>query len=173
MSLITYVLLCALCYGTSGKFNPEVIPDVTTWCVVTQVVEVGIIWAAFQAMKAPVVFLDLFAYTGYKYVGLCVNLLIGIVVSSLLDAGGTRAYYVTFLGTAAAVAYFMSRTMAHCVPNQTAANGPKREVVVLAIAAMQVVIMWWLGQTKFLESTTSSSSSNSKGMNSSSVGKDG
>ena len=40
MSLITYVLLCALCYGNAGQFDPEVIPDVCTKCFLANVVEV-------------------------------------------------------------------------------------------------------------------------------------
>ena len=39
MALITYVLLCGLLYGGAGEFNPEVLPDVTTKCFITQVLE--------------------------------------------------------------------------------------------------------------------------------------
>jgi hypothetical protein len=75
MSLVTYVLLCALGYGTAGKFDTEVIPDVTTKCMVTQILEVLIIRFGLYMMQAPVPFLDLFSYTGYKYLGLCINML--------------------------------------------------------------------------------------------------
>jgi len=148
MSLITYVLLCALCYGTAGHFNPEVIPDVTSKCFLTQLMEVLLIRLGFYLMQAPVAILDLFSYTGYKYVGLCLNLLIGMLASRLQY--GTTAYYVCFLWTASAAAFFMFKTMANNIPMQVAANGPKREMVVLGIAGAQCASMWFVGQTKFL-----------------------
>ena len=148
MSLITYVLLCALCYGNAGQFNPEVLPDVTMKCIVCQILEVLAIRFGFYMMQAPVAFLDLFSYTGYKYVGLCVNMLVGLALGQLNY--GHRGYYVTFLWTASAASYFMLKTMANNIPLVVAATGPKREVMVVAFAASQFATMWFVSQTKFL-----------------------
>lgn len=148
MTLITYVLLCALCYGNAGQFNPEVIPDVTTKCMVCQVLEVLLIRFGFYMMQAPVSFLDLFAYTGYKYLGLCVNMLIGLGLSTLHF--GHRGYYGTFLYTASACSYWMLKTMANNIPVITASTGPKREFMVVGFAALQFATMWFVSQTKFL-----------------------
>jgi len=148
MTLITYVLLCALCYGTAGKFDPEVIPDVTTKCFVTQILEVLAIRFGYHLMQAPVPILDLFSYTGYKYVGLSINMFVGMLLGHL--GYGHRAYYVTFLWTASAIAYFMLKTMANNIPTVTAASGPKREVMVVAFAGSQLATMWFVSQTKFL-----------------------
>jgi hypothetical protein len=148
MTLITYVLLCAICYGGAGQFSPEVIPDVTTKCFLTQTLEVLAIRVGFYMMQAPVAFLDLFAYTGYKYLGLCVNLLVGMIASQL--EYGTKAYYVSFCWTATAAAYFMLKTMANNIPLETSSSGPKRELVVVIIAAAQLATIWFVGQTKFL-----------------------
>ena len=54
MSVITYCLLAALLYGTAGEFNPEVIADVTTKCLATQILEVLIIRFGLYMMQAPV-----------------------------------------------------------------------------------------------------------------------
>jgi hypothetical protein len=148
MTLITYVLLCAICYGGAGQFSPEVIPDVTTKCFLTQLLEVLAIRVGFYMMQAPVAFLDLFSYTGYKYLGLCVNLLVGMMASQL--EYGTKAYYVSFCWTATAAAYFMLKTMANNIPLETSRSGPKRELVVVVIAAAQLATIWFVGQTKFL-----------------------
>ncbi|GAX14037.1 hypothetical protein FisN_5Lh040 [Fistulifera solaris] len=148
MTLITYVLLCAICYGGAGQFSPEVIPDVTTKCFLTQTLEVLAIRVGFYMMQAPVAFLDLFSYTGYKYLGLCVNLLVGMMASQL--EYGTKAYYVSFCWTATAAAYFMLKTMANNIPLETSSSGPKRELVVVVIAAAQLATIWFVGQTKFL-----------------------
>ena len=64
MSLITYVLLCALTYGNAGQFNPEVIPDVCTKCFLANIVEVVAIRVGFYMMQTSVPFFDLFAYPG-------------------------------------------------------------------------------------------------------------
>jgi len=148
MSLITYVLLCALCYGTAGTFNPEVIPDVMTKCFVTQILEVLVIRFGFYMMQAPVSILDLFSYTGYKYVGLCANMVIGLLMGHF--AMGGRGYWIVFFWTATAASYFMLKTMANNIPMVTSATGPKREVMVLAFAASQFATMWFVSQTKFL-----------------------
>ena len=149
MSLITYVLLCALCYGNAGQFNPEVIPDVCTKCFLANLVEVFVIRAGFYMMQTPVAFLDLMAYTGYKYLGLCINMFVGLL-GRVLGIGGATAYYICFVWTALASAYLMLKIMSHTVPMQVAADGPRRDVMVLAFAAGQPVFMWFVSQTKFL-----------------------
>lgn len=148
MSLITYVLLCALCYGTAKHFDPEVIPDVTTKCFVTQILEVLAMRFGYHLMNAPVPILDLFSYTGYKYVGLSINMFVGLMLAHF--GYGHRAYYITFLWTASAITFFMLKTMANNIPVVTAATGPKREVMVVAFAGSQFATMWFVSQTKFL-----------------------
>lgn len=151
MSLITYCLLCALCYGTAGQFNPEVIADVTTKCFVTQIVEVLVIRFGLYMMETPMAFLDLFSYTGYKYLGLTVNILFGMLLGMLSNTYyGRMGFYITFLWTASAAFYFMLKTMANNIPVETSSQGPKRELMVLAFAASQAVSMWLVSQTKFL-----------------------
>jgi hypothetical protein len=150
MSLLTYVLLCALCYGTAGKFDPDVLPDVTTKCLGFQVLEVIAIRIGFYLMEAPVPILDLFCYTGYKYLGLVFNMFCGITVGHLLGYGH-RAYYFTYLWTATAVSYFILKVMANCIPRITSAVGPKRQFMVLGFAASQFATCWFVSQTKFLE----------------------
>lgn len=150
MSLITYVLLCGLCYGTSGQFDPEVLPDVTTRCMVIQILEVLLFRLGFYLMQVPTFFMDLFAVTGYKYLGLSLNMLVGYSLSLVLSNGGHRGYYIMFLWTASSMSYFMLKFMAYNVPLVTSATGPKREIVLLAFAGSQFASMWFLGQTKFL-----------------------
>jgi protein transport protein YIF1 len=150
MSLITYVLLSAMCYGTADEFNPEIIPDVAFKCALYQTIEVLVISGGFYAMQVPISFLDLFSYTGYKYVGLCMNMIAGIIVGTF-GWFGTRGYYVCFLWTATASAYFMLRTMSNNIPLHTSPVGPKREVMVLAFAALQYFIMWMVSQTKVFD----------------------
>jgi protein transport protein YIF1 len=147
MSFITYVLLSAMCYGSAGEFSPEVIPDVASKCAVYQTIEVLIFRGGFYSMQVPISFLDLFSYTGYKYVGLCMNMIAGIIVGTF-GWFGTRGYYICFLWTATAAAYFMLKTMSNNIPMQTSPVGPKREIMVLAFGALQYLTMWLVSQTK-------------------------
>lgn len=153
MSLITYVLLCALSYGTVGKFNPEVLSDVTTKCFFTQLLEVLFFRFGIYLMQAPTSFLDLFSITGYKYLGLALNMLVGNILSTLLPqlGYGTTAYYITFLWTGFSTCYFVLKSMSNHIPTVTAKAGPKRELMVLGFACSQFATMWFLGQTKFLQ----------------------
>jgi len=148
MSGITYVLLSALLYGTAGQFNPEVIPGITTSCLLMQTLEVLCMRLGFYLLQVPVPMLDLFSYTGYKYVGLCLNMVVGLVVGHF--GMGSRGYYVAFFWTASCMAYFMLKTMANNIPERTSAQGPKREVVVIGFAASQLATMWFVSQTKLL-----------------------
>ena len=149
MSLLTYVLLCALCYGNANKFNPEVIPDVITKCLVTQILEVMAIRIGFYTMEAPISVLDLLAYTGYKYLGLSVNMLSGITLGQY-GGYGHKAYYFTYLWTATAISYFILKVMANIIPVVTCQAGPKRHFMVLGFAGCQFATCWWVSQTKFL-----------------------
>jgi hypothetical protein len=150
MSLLTYVLLCALCYGNAGKFSPEVLPDVTSKCVITQILEVIAIRVGFYLMEAPVAILDLLSYTGYKYLGLSVNMVIGLTMGQLLGYGN-RSYYFTYLWTATSVSFFILKVMANCIPRRTSTVGPKRQFMVLGFAASQFATCWFVSQTKFLD----------------------
>jgi hypothetical protein len=147
MSLVTYVVLCAICYGTAGQFNPEVLPGVTTKCFAIWILEVLAIRFGFYMMQVSVAMLDLFSYTGYKYLGLSVNMLVGLILGQFFDFG--RTYYICFLWTASAASFFMLKTMANNIPVRVSATGPKREVMVCAFALSQFATMWFVSQTKF------------------------
>jgi len=148
MALITYVLLCALCYGSAGEFNPEVLPEVAKWCFGTQAVEVLLLRGGFYAMEAPCAFLDLFSLTGYKYLGLCINMLVGLALSTL--GHGYAAYYLAFFWTASAFGFFVLKTLSNNVPRRTAAKGTNRRLVVAGFPLFQLATTWFLSQTKFL-----------------------
>lgn len=160
MSGITYVLIAAFLTGTVGKFNPQVIPSITTYCLAIQLLEVACIRLGFYLMQCQVAILDLFSYTGYKYFGLCINMGIAMMIGrhglNLFKSvggggvGGIRTYYICFIWTASAISYYMLKTMANNIPVHTAPNGPKREIMVLLFAASQFVTMWLISQTKFL-----------------------
>lgn len=149
MSLISYILLCALCYGTTGHFNPEILTDVAWKCLLIQFLEVFAFRLVFYLLQVPVSILDLLCATGYKYLGLTLNMFLGVTLNLLLGFGH-KAYYGMFMWTAATMSYFIFKTMENWIPYRTASAGPKRELVLISFAGSQLATMWFLGQTKFL-----------------------
>jgi len=133
MAFMTYVLLSGLGKGLgSTGFTPDVIIQAIWRCLLLHLIETGLIKLGVSLMSVPLPFLDVFAYTGYKYVALCIN-----VISRLL--GGTASFVVSMY-TASMLAYFILKTMAAVVP-PTTTTGPPRHLLLLAFAAMQFVVI--------------------------------
>lgn len=147
MSLITFVLLAGLADGAKGSFEPDTLRLAFRNCALAWAAEVGMMKGATQAAGTPVAAADLAAYAGYKFLGMCVNMIVGL-------GFGKRGYYLALLWTASSAGYFTLKTLSHAVPKRSgiapASGGVKREFVVLGAAVGQAVVMWGLGQTKHL-----------------------
>lgn len=70
-----------------------------SYCLVMQLVEIGVLAACLYVLNSSISFLDLLSFSGYKYIPLVVD----TVVYQLL---GSVAYYVVLLYTGVAVSYF-------------------------------------------------------------------
>ena len=137
MSFMTYVLLYGLGrgLGSSDTFTPDTIIQAIWHCLILQSIEAGLIKFGVNTLSVTVPFLDVFAYTGYKYVGLCLNTLAQVF-------GGTIHFVVTLL-TALMLAYFVLKTLAAVVPPVTQ-TGPPRHLLLLGFAAMQFIVVFIL-----------------------------
>ena len=109
MAGCTYVILVGLAKGSNLKFSPDVLVDVATTCIVTQLVEVAIFKAGMHIFAErphfTPSFLDLVAYTGYKYVALVINILAGLTL-------GWMAYYFSLAVNGIAMFAFVVRRIA-------------------------------------------------------------
>ena len=134
MAFVTYVLLVGYVKGTNNNFTPEVLIQAVWSCLLIQMVEVGVIKVGLSMLQTTLPFLDLFAYTGYKYIGLCLATL------SLLF--GSTFYFVISLYTAIAIAFFVLKTMAAAIPsaNHLPPGVPPRHLVLLGFAGMQFIV---------------------------------
>lgn len=133
MAFMTYVLLYGLGKGLmSTGFTPDVIIQGIWRCLLLHLIETGLVKLGVNLMSVPVPFLDIFAYTGYKYVALCLN-----TVSRLF---GGYVSFVVSMYTATMLAYFMLKTMAAVVPPATT-TGPPRHLMLLGFAAAQFVVI--------------------------------
>jgi protein transport protein YIF1 len=141
MAFVTYVLLYGLWQGLVHErgFSPEVLIKATWGCVLVQIVEVCIIKFGLSLLSAPIHWLDIVAYTGYKYVGLS--------VSVLARAFGSTFTFLSSVYTALMLAYFVLKTMASAVPVQSPlqSSGPPRHLVLLAFALLQCMVALYLG----------------------------
>jgi hypothetical protein len=99
MSLVTYVLLCALGYGTAGSLtrSHSRCHDKVHGNTDSEVLIIR--FGLYDAGTST--FLDLFSYTGYKYLGLC-DQHVGLPDAWTLDC--MRAY-VTLCGRISSILY--------------------------------------------------------------------
>lgn len=132
MAFITYVLLVGYVKGTNNAFTPETLIRTIWSCLLLQLVEAAVAKFGIHMMQVSIPFLDLFAYTGYKYVGLCIN----TIVLSL----GKTLYFFCCLYTGGMLAYFVLKTTAGAIP-AVSTQGPPRHLMILGFAAMQFVMI--------------------------------
>ena len=137
MAFTTYVLMYGLIRGSSfsGDFTPEVLTQAVWRGVFLQLIESAIIKVGVNVLSSTLPFLDIFAYTGYKYVGLCINIFTRLF-------GGTVNFIISIY-TASMLAYFILKTMAAVIPPISNSNalGPPRHLLLLAFAALQFIVL--------------------------------
>jgi hypothetical protein len=135
MSFITYVLLVGLRKGMGSGFTPEVLIQSVWRCLILQLCETVVMKFGLSLMQVPLPFLDIFAYTGYKYVGLCIN--------TAAKGVGTTVAVLVAVYTCGALGFFVLKAMAAVVP-LTTSSGPPRHLMLLGFAAIQAVVAFIL-----------------------------
>ncbi|EGS22979.1 putative ER-To-golgi transport protein [Thermochaetoides thermophila DSM 1495] len=112
MSLVTYIFLQALISGLRGKFQPELFGYIATTAVVVQIVEIlGLKLGCYLlSISNESQLLDLVAYSGYKFVGINVTIIIAEIVNGGKGTGGWVGWMV-FLYTFLANSLFLMRSL--------------------------------------------------------------
>lgn len=142
MSLMTFVLIVSFVKGTAMKFTPDVMYEVGTYCVFTNLMEILVVKLSLYLLgharaSAVLGFFDVLAFVGYKYVGLCINMLVAMMF-------GWWVYYPTLLYTGLGMGYFMVRTFKAAAVRD---RNPKTTILLAIVAVMQLLVMWWLAYT--------------------------
>ena len=135
MSFITYALLIGLRKGLGSGFTPDILINSIWRCLILQLCETMVIKFGLTVMQVPLPMLDVFAYTGYKYVGLSLS-----TVARAL--GGTISLLVGFYSSAS-LGYFILKSMAAVVP-ASHSTGPPRHLMLLGFAAIQFFVSFIL-----------------------------
>lgn len=151
MAYVTYVLVAGLVLGMQQRFSPEQIgiqsSSALAWCLI----ELGVYNATLYIsnIQTSLRTLDLLAYSGYKFVGLIVSILLSIV-------GGSTAYFCMLGYFSLALAFFLVRSLrAQVLPeisqqeayygdNVPSSGNKRRLYFLLFVAAAQPVLSWWL-----------------------------
>lgn len=108
MAIVTYILLCAVLLGIRGGFHPEKLGSFTSSAIGVVLIEIVCLKVAMYILNITndSQLLDLFAYSGYKFVGVIVV----FVLSEMVTPGkGTASWigWTTFIYTFLANAFFL------------------------------------------------------------------
>ncbi len=129
----SYILLVGLAKGVGGAgFTPELLIQTVWRCLFLQLVETAIVFILVGLKHISPPFLDIFAYTGYKYVGLCLN-----VVARLM---GFYFHLFVSLFISAMLGIFVIKSFRAVVP-KTATAGPPGLYVQLACGLLQAAVV--------------------------------
>lgn len=121
MALVTYILLSTLLAGLRGAFHPELLGYTATIAITVMVLEIVTIKIGtfILAISSSSQLLDLVAYSGYKFVGVILSLLLTSLFDHL-SFGGAWISWMIFLYCFGANAFFLLRSLRYVLlPDQS------------------------------------------------------
>ncbi|PVI06035.1 YIF1-domain-containing protein [Periconia macrospinosa] len=121
MALVTYILLSTLLAGLRGAFHPELLGYTATLAISVMLLEILAIKLGtfILAINSSSQLLDLVAYSGYKFVGVIVSLLLSSLFSHL-GIGGSWISWLIFFYCFSANAFFLLRSLRYVLlPDQS------------------------------------------------------
>uniref|UniRef100_H3B4I6 Protein YIF1 n=1 Tax=Latimeria chalumnae TaxID=7897 RepID=H3B4I6_LATCH len=147
MAFITYVLLAGTALGIQKRFSPEVLGICASTALVWMVIEVLALLLGLYlvTIQSDLTTFDLVAYCGYKYVGMILTVLSGLVF-------GNDGYHVTLAWMSCALMYFIVRSLRMKILSTLTADGVvghntknrMRMYITVAVAGFQPLIIYWL-----------------------------
>ncbi|TMS07766.1 protein YIF1B isoform X1 [Larimichthys crocea] len=147
MGFITYVLVAGLALGTQNRFSPELLGVQASSALVWLIMEVLAVLLSLYlvTVNTDLTTIDLLAFSGYKYVGMIIGVVAGLIF-------GRSAYYLSLLWCCVAIFVFMIRTLRLKLLSEAAAEGrlvrgtrnQLRMYLTMSIAAAQPIFMYWL-----------------------------
>ncbi|XP_043831290.1 protein YIF1A-like [Dromiciops gliroides] len=144
MAFITYILLAGMALGIQKRFSPEVFGLCASTALVWVVIEVlALLLGLYLAtVRSDLSTFHLLAYSGYKYVGMILSVLTGLLF-------GSDGYYVALAWTSTALVYFIVRSLRMTSVGTDGVGGPAPRqrlqlYLTLAAAAFQPMIIYWL-----------------------------
>ncbi|KAI0557623.1 YIF1 [Gracilaria domingensis] len=142
MSFLTYVLLVGFVFGMQEKFKAEILARYFSRGLGVLTLEVLIIKLGLYLINArPTPWLDVIAYRGYKFVGVVLTMLTGILVR--------RLYYPVLLYSATAMGIFLMRShrriiLSRDMDSHQAQDLARRNLFLLFLSVLQYPVYWVL-----------------------------
>ncbi|XP_060594740.1 protein YIF1B-A-like [Ruditapes philippinarum] len=145
MAFVTYVLVSGIVLGTQERFTPEQLGLQASTALVWIIIELVAVMLSLYIMNlsTELKYMDILAYTGYKFVGMIFSLLGGMLFQS-------TGYYGVLAWFSIAIVFFLVRTLkSQIMPRSETegytGSGTKRSLyLILSISFAQPVLMWWL-----------------------------
>uniref|UniRef100_A0ABM5ERY5 Protein YIF1 n=1 Tax=Pogona vitticeps TaxID=103695 RepID=A0ABM5ERY5_9SAUR len=147
MAFITYILVAGLAMGTQNRFSPDLLGLQASSALAWLIVEVLAILLSLYlvTVNTDLSTIDLVAFSGYKYVGMIVGLLAGLLF-------GKTGYYLLLSWCCLTIVVFMIRTLRLKILSEAAAEGvlvrgtrnQLRMYLTMAVAGLQPLLMYWL-----------------------------
>ncbi|XP_074990438.1 LOW QUALITY PROTEIN: protein YIF1B [Calonectris borealis] len=142
MAFITYILVAGLALGTQNSLGLQA-SSALAWLIV-EVLAV-LLSLYLVTVNTDLTTIDLLAFAGYKYVGMIIGLISGLLF-------GRTGYYVVLSWCCLSIFVFMIRTLRLKLLSEAAAEGvlvrgaknQLRMYLTMAIAAAQPLFMYWL-----------------------------
>ncbi|XP_068034218.1 protein YIF1B-like isoform X2 [Anomalospiza imberbis] len=118
MAFLTYILLAGLALGTQNRFSPDSLGLVASSALAWLLLEVlGVLLSLYLVtVSTDLTPIDLLAFAGYKYVGMIVGLVAGLLL-------GRVGYYVALSWCCLSIFVFMIRTLRLKLLSEAAAEG--------------------------------------------------
>lgn len=124
MAFVTYILLSTLLAGLRGAFHPEVMGLTATAAFAVVAIEIlGLKFGTYiLSISNDSQLLDLVAYSGYKFVGVIVTLVLASIINRGQGTGGWAGWTI-FTYTFLANAFFLLRSLKYVLlPDSSSAT---------------------------------------------------
>ena len=117
MAFVSYILLSTLLEGLRGDFHPQVMGSLFSYALMVVILEIMILKMGTYILSITndSQLLDLIAYSGYKFVGVIVTLIVAEVLNLGQGTGGWAGWTI-FTYTFLANAFFLvgAHSISHC-----------------------------------------------------------
>jgi hypothetical protein len=143
MAFATYVVLCGIAMGLSDRFTSEVIGAKFTKALIGWAAEVLLLRGSLFALgsgDAPI--LDVVAYSGYAFVGICVTIMGRIISRHFI------IHWILSIWTGLWMAVFLVRTLKRILFAEARnydRDSSKHHYLLLFTGVAQIPLFFWLG----------------------------
>ncbi|KAF9361000.1 hypothetical protein BGX26_006766 [Mortierella sp. AD094] len=146
MAFVTYVLLIGISMGTTNKFRPDILGPTASSALAVILLEFTMIKLCIYLLNitSEVPILDLLAYSGYKFVGIIVSIIVQ------LSSAPKSVFWSVFLYTGAATGFFLLRSLRYVILPEASAGtvqAPQRKRRIhflICLSVLQFGFMWIL-----------------------------